>query len=453
MIIFKTIILLCFFLVLSSLALAATYTVGSGGQYSTIQACANVAQAGDTCLVNSGTYDERVVSKRAGTSSSMITFKANGNAVVRGFELSHGYIKVEGFEITNYQTSHTGRGIILSGQGYLIVNNHIHHTTAEGVFCNGGCSNSIIRGNYLEWIHSQGITIEGDSVIVENNEIYKSVQRFALNEPTPNDADGMRFFGSNHIIRNNYIHDIVNDEYAPSAHADCFQTHKGRSDTHDITITGNVCINVDHQCIMASQAPQNANRIIFTHNVCDINGGQAAFLVDFSNSVVNNNVFYKNIRYRAVYLRNSFNVEVKNNIFSGHGGATIQLDGASLSVADYNLLHNINGNHIQGPHDVYGDPLFVNPSAGDFHVQSGSPACGAGEGGTDIGAFPCGATTTTTTTIGTTTTTIIFGISPDTNGDGCVDLNEIIAYIQLWKNGQVTLNELISAIDWWKQGC
>ncbi len=53
----------------------------------------------------------------------------------------------------------------------------------------------------------------------------------------------------------------------------------------------------------------------------------------------------------------------------------------------------------------------------------------------------------------TTTTTIVGGISPDTNGDGCVDLNEIIAYIQLWKNGQVTLNELISAIDWWKQGC
>jgi hypothetical protein len=27
---------------------------------------------------------------------------------------------------------------------------------------------------------------------------------------------------------------------------------------------------------------------------------------------------------------------------------------------------------------VVGDPLFVNPGAGDYHVQTGSPAIGAG---------------------------------------------------------------------------
>ncbi len=55
--------------------------------------------------------------------------------------------------------------------------------------------------------------------------------------------------------------------------------------------------------------------------------------------------------------------------------------------------------------------------------------------------------------ISTTTTTITGGINPDTNGDGCVDLNEIIAFIELWKGGQATTLELINAIELWKQGC
>jgi hypothetical protein len=36
------------------------------------------------------------------------------------------------------------------------------------------------------------------------------------------------------------------------------------------------------------------------------------------------------------------------------------------------------------------DPLFVNASGGDFHLQAGSPCRGTGEGGVDIGAFPYG---------------------------------------------------------------
>jgi len=48
---------------------------------------------------------------------------------------------------------------------------------------------------------------------------------------------------------------------------------------------------------------------------------------------------------------------------------------------------------------------------------------------------------------------VIGAIDPDTNGDGCVDFNEIIAFIELWKNGQVTFEEMIAAVDRWKLGC
>ena len=42
-----------------------------------------------------------------------------------------------------------------------------------------------------------------------------------------------------------------------------------------------------------------------------------------------------------------------------------------------------------GTDEISADPLFVDPKNGDFHLQVGSPCCGAGEDGTDIGAFPC----------------------------------------------------------------
>jgi hypothetical protein len=39
-------------------------------------------------------------------------------------------------------------------------------------------------------------------------------------------------------------------------------------------------------------------------------------------------------------------------------------------------------------HAITANPLFVNESSGDFHLQASSPARGAGEGGVDLGAFP-----------------------------------------------------------------
>src|SRR5271165_6249285 len=71
---------------------AATYTVktGGGGNYTTIQACANVAVAGDTCVVYAGTYNETVAPAHSGTAGNPITFQVNpGDCVtVTGWSLA-----------------------------------------------------------------------------------------------------------------------------------------------------------------------------------------------------------------------------------------------------------------------------------------------------------------------------------------------------------------------------
>jgi hypothetical protein len=80
----KTIITsICWVLVLAVSAGATNYTVKSsgGGNYTTIQACANVAVAGDTCTVFAGSY-AGWTQTASGTSGSPITFTVNpGDAV------------------------------------------------------------------------------------------------------------------------------------------------------------------------------------------------------------------------------------------------------------------------------------------------------------------------------------------------------------------------------------
>jgi hypothetical protein len=78
---------------------------------------------------------------------------------------------------------------------------------------------------------------------------------------------------------------------------------------------------------------------------------------------------------------------VKNNIIvnaSFCGLAQI------ASTADYNLLFNNSGEgnycfgSVPGAHDIYTDPLFVDPTNGDFTLQKSSPAINAGVTLSDI---------------------------------------------------------------------
>jgi len=65
-------------LLLGLQAEATTYSVkaGGGGNFTTIQACANAAVAGDTCTVFAGTYSGWT-QPTSGSAGKPITFQAN----------------------------------------------------------------------------------------------------------------------------------------------------------------------------------------------------------------------------------------------------------------------------------------------------------------------------------------------------------------------------------------
>jgi hypothetical protein len=110
---------------------------GVANTFATIQACASVAQSGQTCAVYPGTYNERVNVSNSGTSASPITFRAASatKPVVRAFSLSNkSYITIDGFELTHRAMTHESTlnayasAYVSGGTGVRITNNFIHDT-------------------------------------------------------------------------------------------------------------------------------------------------------------------------------------------------------------------------------------------------------------------------------------------------------------------------------------
>ena len=222
-------------------------TAGATQEFSTIQAAVNVAVAGDTVLVMDGSY-QGFRATRSGNTASPITIKANAaNAVISqpepngsgdGIYLQNvSYVTVEGFivrGIPNRGISHRGAtpdgpsvGLIIRGNTvensgligmYLsevsnarIEDNAIRGTVRNGTeghgiyLANAGSDNTRIGGNSIysnqgTGIHMNGdISVGGDGIIsgliIENNSIYS------------NGLNGLNMDGvQNSTIRNNLLY-------------------------------------------------------------------------------------------------------------------------------------------------------------------------------------------------------------------------------------------------------
>lgn len=130
-------------------------------EYATIQLCANAAVAGDTCLVDIGTYDEVVTPLNSGTAGNPITYKAvtdcvsdNGATVagscakVRRWLIGDDYIVVQGFEVTGLgMTSDLNRPVFVTGAANVsVLNSYIHDTNSANGCLNAGNSTNVIFG-------------------------------------------------------------------------------------------------------------------------------------------------------------------------------------------------------------------------------------------------------------------------------------------------------------------
>jgi hypothetical protein len=104
-------------------------------------------------------------------------------------------------------------------------------------------------------------------------------------------------------------------------------------------------VTIDHVTIADHACPQALPQ------------GAAIFVEDKSQLTVRNSIIWGNTREFDTALDGTYTIESSVTTEPGTG---------NLSV----------------------DPLFVDPSNGDYHLRSGSPAIGAGSDDTNMGAYP-----------------------------------------------------------------
>ncbi|WP_148266540.1 NosD domain-containing protein [Methanocella arvoryzae] len=200
-----------------SAAVAKTITVGSGGSYTSIQSAINAASAGDTIVVNSGTYSESI------TLNKNIILQGSGSPVLspggkNGITVTASGATVQGFTIKGAK-----HGILVSGASNVVVKgNTVTGGSGDGIRLTGAnyatVSGNTLNSNYfgIEMFDTKGATISGNSLST-NHEIDIYMERVSdgtikgnnvgANAGANNqggDGIGMRY-GTNMLIDGNTV--------------------------------------------------------------------------------------------------------------------------------------------------------------------------------------------------------------------------------------------------------
>jgi parallel beta-helix repeat protein len=371
--------------------------------WKTIQKAANNMVAGDGVVVAAGSYPERVVISRSGTVGSEISYTASGLVECRGFTVRGDYILVKGFKVTAPQATYAdqGYGIWVEGKACRVEDNYAYYSPRGGINLRPNSSACVVRNNRCHRNGMEGMEIHGTGNLIENNDIWGSI---SYHTPTGavGDADGIRFFGTGHVFRGNYIHDISyqdpeNVGYAP--HIDGFQTWE---DTYHAAASN---IVLERNRIVLPVYKDGAakghafmlhncgylmirNNLVIAHNGTNTDGaatgGATHHLTIVGNTFVGRLAFLVSYWPVGVGLKNCPDSVVRNNIIYDQAYAAFQLDSltlTSLSISN-NCVYNSDRSTPRGsqqPYDLWNqDPLFNGPGASDYHLQPGSPCIDAG---------------------------------------------------------------------------
>lgn len=379
---------------------------GGGGNFTTIQACANAAAPGDSCIVYAGKYDEIVVVPTSGAPSLPITFQAaSGEAVqVRGFTLTGrrhivigGPAKSTGFDITGGSSL-----VTLNFVEYVTIQgNYIHH---GGVACirfgfNTTSRYVIIQGNTIEWCGdppsnpADAIQLRGDHILVQDNLIAHV-------------SDFITAYGvSDLVIRRNTFGPMSDRDFPGTSnplHVDGLYAACLSSRPSDrILVESNTMSEIDvvdsHFTLFENDnSSLCGNTVITRYNVVTRVGGPHAAISQrngYANAKFYNNTFaHTGLRLKGktiINFQRSPNGAVINNLFyysTDDGASGYGLDADSLPgfLGQHNLAFNTCGTNCKWSSPIASelggirnqDPLFV--SSSDYRLQTNSPARRAG---------------------------------------------------------------------------
>jgi hypothetical protein len=241
---------------------------------------------------------------------------------------------------------------------YVTVNGNefgnINTVSSEVLTVNDGATNTLVANNYVH--DTDGIAIStwsgaNNFLFIGNKTAYIGIRRDGTvwyNNPAVAIYDDGGYSGT-------FTRNIVS--YAGVGYEAL--SEPGQPDTHDVTISDNIATNCVGSGIVIGTWYGSSN----SSSVYNIN--------------VYNNTFYGNSVGVQILPMTSATVSWENNIIANNSTNYYNSSNWNPGNTGYNLYFGSNVG--PGANNVTGDPLFANAAAGDFSLQSASPAINAGD--------------------------------------------------------------------------
>jgi parallel beta-helix repeat protein len=384
--------------------------------WKTIQQAGAAVKAGDTVLVQAGTYDGPIfgwdsapctndpLCGLVGTSTNPILFEADpaaspGSVVIAGkneknstgFDLEPGcaYVVIEGFSVTNAGTaknaagSITKAGIGISGcTGCRVVGNVVDGVSGIGGIFVDGSTNVLVSGNVATNVQGSGTTghgmyISGSSqnVQVVGNEIYGNA--YVGIHVNGDVSEGLPGVAKNLVISGNLIHDNGQN----GINCDGIQ---------DSVIENNVLYKNARNGIELYQidAFGGSTGNLIVNNTIDQSAGSGSYAIEVAACAYDNQSSQPTPAGCSTGANDTSTGNVAfNNVLVGGAGTTSTVSGSDLSMGPTNITTIATG-------------LFVGAATGNYTLAPSGPGIGTGVasfggcaapaapgGGYDTGAF------------------------------------------------------------------
>jgi len=342
---------------------------GSKSQpFCTIGQGAAVARPGETVIVHGATYREMVTVPRSGTSRSPITFKARGRATVmgrkHGFLLSgRRWITIRGFDVTA-TSSHgifasKGSGITISGNDVWEAGQPVQGQIAQGIYLRG-VTDSLVEGNSVHHNSNHGIELGAGTTktTVRDNFVFNNARQYA---PA---AAGIQLFGSS-----------TNVIEANRAFANEDSGFNVREASNNNLIARNASWgNGDHGFdTYQSTATRYIGNTAHGNNMdgLSVEAGSTGTLIANCISVLNGRFELYVDPGSTSGFTSDYDV-----LWDPDPEPDVRYSGTAYdTVASYSTATS------HDSHGIGADPMFANPSLGDFHLLPGSPAIDSANSG------------------------------------------------------------------------